>query len=82
MQQEEKAVKSVPWSVYIDYIRASGSVLNAPLVLLFLVASQGANIATSLWLSFWTSNSELMSLPFTVSFRLRVFYLLKLANFS
>ncbi|RDW64813.1 ABC transporter-1 [Coleophoma cylindrospora] len=56
MQAEERAVKSVPWSVYIDYIRASGSLLNAPLVVIFLICSQGANIATSLWLSWWTSN--------------------------
>ncbi|TVY43469.1 Multidrug resistance protein, partial [Lachnellula occidentalis] len=56
MQAEERAVKSVPWSVYIDYIRASGSLLNAPIVLIFLLMSQGANIATSLWLSWWTSD--------------------------
>ena len=55
MQQEERAVKSVSWSVYIAYIRASGSLLFAPLIFLFLVVSQGANIATSLWLSWWTS---------------------------
>ncbi|PHH69060.1 hypothetical protein CDD83_5843 [Cordyceps sp. RAO-2017] len=56
MQQEEKAEASVPWSVYGAYVRASGSVLNAPLVLLVLVLSQGANIMTSLWLSYWTSD--------------------------
>ena len=56
MQAEERAVKSVPWSVYIDYVRASGSIFYAPLVLLLLLSSQGANIATSLWLSFWTAN--------------------------
>jgi ATP-binding cassette subfamily C (CFTR/MRP) protein 1 len=58
MQAEERAVKSVPWSVYVDYIRASGSILNAPIVLLFLLLSQAANIGTSLWLSWWTSNSK------------------------
>ncbi|TAQ85854.1 hypothetical protein B7494_g5813 [Chlorociboria aeruginascens] len=56
MQAEERAVKSVPLSVYVDYIRASGSILNAPLVIGFLLLSQGANIATSLWLSWWTSD--------------------------
>ncbi|KAL3428313.1 ABC transporter family protein [Phlyctema vagabunda] len=56
MQAEERAVKSVPWSVYIDYVKASGSLLNAPLVVLFLLLSQAANIATSLWLSWWTSD--------------------------
>lgn len=56
MQAEERAVKSVPWSVYIDYIKASGTIFNAVAVALFLLASQAANIGTSLWLSWWTSN--------------------------
>ena len=56
MQQEERAVKSVSWSVYAAYIRASGSILSGPLVIFLLILSQGANIVTSLWLSWWTSN--------------------------
>ena len=56
MQQEERAVKSVGWSVYIAYVRASGSLLFAPMIFLMLVVSQGANITTSLWLSWWTSD--------------------------
>ena len=56
MQQEERAVKSVSWSVYVAYIRASGSILFGPMVILILIISQGANIVTSLWLSWWTSN--------------------------
>ncbi|GJN85930.1 hypothetical protein PLIIFM63780_009505 [Purpureocillium lilacinum] len=56
MQQEEKAQASVPWSVYGAYVRASGSMFNAPLVIFVLILSQGANIMTSLWLSYWTSD--------------------------
>ncbi|KAL8714669.1 MAG: hypothetical protein Q9220_001618 [cf. Caloplaca sp. 1 TL-2023] len=56
MQQEERAVRSVSWMVYDAYIRASGSLLNGPFVILLLIGSQGANIATSLWLSYWTSD--------------------------
>jgi ATP-binding cassette, subfamily C (CFTR/MRP), member 1 len=56
MQAEERAVASVPWSVYGAYVRASGSILVAPLILSVLVLSQGANIMTSLWLSYWTSD--------------------------
>ncbi|KAJ6788704.1 hypothetical protein PWT90_02426 [Aphanocladium album] len=56
MQQEERAEKSVPWSVYAGYIRSSGSLFNLPFVVLVLILSQGANIVTSLWLSWWTSN--------------------------
>lgn len=56
MTQEEKPTSSVPWSVYGAYIKASGSVMSAPLIVFLLVLSQGANIMTSLWLSYWTSN--------------------------
>ncbi|KJK74072.1 Oligomycin resistance ATP-dependent permease YOR1 [Metarhizium anisopliae BRIP 53293] len=56
MQQEEKPESSVPWSVYGAYVRASGSILNAPLVITILIISQGANIVTGLWLSWWTSD--------------------------
>jgi ABC-type multidrug transport system fused ATPase/permease subunit len=56
MQSEERAVASVPWSVYGSYIKASGSMFNAPIVIGLLILSQGANIVTSLWLSWWTSN--------------------------
>jgi ATP-binding cassette subfamily C (CFTR/MRP) protein 1 len=62
MQAEERATESVPWSVYRAYISASGSMLNAPLVLWFLILSQGANIATSLWLSWWTANKWHLSM--------------------
>ena len=56
MQQEERAVKSVSWSVYAAYVRASGSLLFAPLIIFLLIVSQGANIVTSLWLSWWTAD--------------------------
>ncbi|GAB7349652.1 hypothetical protein MBLNU459_g0328t1 [Dothideomycetes sp. NU459] len=56
MQAEERAVKSVSFKIYKAYIEASGSLLMAPLIIGVLVLSQGANIATSLWLSWWTSN--------------------------
>ncbi len=56
MQQEERAVKSISWGVYGAYIKASGSSLMGPLILIVLVLANGANIATSLWLSYWTSN--------------------------
>lgn len=61
MQQEERAVASVSWSVYGAYIRASGTILNAPIVIFVLLLSQGANIMTSLWLSYWVSDKYHMS---------------------
>lgn len=56
MQQEERAVSSVPWSVYGAYIRASGSLWNAPLLVFVLLVTQASNIVTSLWLTYWTSD--------------------------
>ncbi|KAF2134156.1 ABC multidrug transporter-like protein [Dothidotthia symphoricarpi CBS 119687] len=56
MQVEERATKSVSWDVWIEYIRAGGGLWVGPLVFILLVLSQGANIVTSLWLSYWTSN--------------------------
>ena len=56
MQAEERATSSVSWNVYSSYIKASGSILVLPFVLILLVLSQGGNITTSLWLSWWTSN--------------------------
>ncbi|KAF9881046.1 ABC transporter family protein [Colletotrichum karsti] len=61
MQQEERAVASVGWNVYSDYIRASGSILNAPFLIFLLLLSQGANLMTSLWLSYWTSRKYPLS---------------------
>jgi ATP-binding cassette subfamily C (CFTR/MRP) protein 1 len=56
MQAEERAVNGVGWGVYMAYLRACGSLLIAPFIIFLLIISQGANITTSLWLSWWTSN--------------------------
>ncbi len=55
MQQEERATASVAWSVYGAYVRASGTIWNAPLVILLLILSIGSNIVTNLWLLFLDS---------------------------
>ncbi|KAJ5287805.1 hypothetical protein N7478_003491 [Penicillium angulare] len=56
MTQEEMATSSVSWSVWKAYIKASGSYFNAFGCIFFLVLANVANIWTSLWLSYWTSN--------------------------
>ncbi|KAF2441350.1 hypothetical protein P171DRAFT_367321 [Karstenula rhodostoma CBS 690.94] len=56
MQEEDRATKAVDWGVWLAYLRAGGGLWVGPIVVLLLILSQGANIATSLWLSWWTSN--------------------------
>ena len=56
MQQEERQVKAVKWGVWMAYIKAAGSPFAWPMVVTFLILANCANITTSLWLSFWTSN--------------------------
>jgi hypothetical protein len=56
MQVEERATGSVAWGVYAEYARAGGGIWVIPAVILSVLACNGVNIATSLWLSYWTSN--------------------------
>ena len=56
MQAEERNTSSVGWKVYKAYILASGTFLSAPGIMLMLLLSQGANLMTTLWLSYWTSD--------------------------
>ncbi|KAF3198093.1 hypothetical protein TWF106_001072 [Orbilia oligospora] len=55
MQQEERASSNVGWGVYYAYIKASGTFLVAPIIIIFLFLSQIANIIGTIWLSWWTS---------------------------
>jgi len=56
MQKEDRAVNSVSFAVYAAYIKAAGGYWIVPVMALLLIMSQGAQIVTSLWLSFWTSD--------------------------
>ena len=56
MQAEERAIGSVEWSVYAEYARAGGGIWIIPAVIISAMCCNGVNIATSLWLSYWTSN--------------------------
>jgi ABC-type multidrug transport system fused ATPase/permease subunit len=69
MQEDVKAVDSVPWSVYVAWMRASGSLFNILAVLLLLALFRAANILTSLWLSWWVSNKYGLSRGQNVSGR-------------
>jgi ABC-type multidrug transport system fused ATPase/permease subunit len=56
IQQEERSTTSVGWSVYSAYIRATGSIYYGLIPIVLLVVAQGANLLTSLWLSYWTDD--------------------------
>ena len=56
MQIEERATGSVDWTVYAEYARAGGGLWVIPAIIVSVMCCNGVNIATSLWLSYWTSN--------------------------
>jgi ATP-binding cassette, subfamily C (CFTR/MRP), member 1 len=56
MQVEERAIGSVAWKVYAEYARAGGGIWVIPAIIVSVLCCNGVNIATSLWLSYWTSN--------------------------
>ena len=56
MQIEERATGSVEWGVYAEYARAGGGIWVIPAIIICVLWCNGVNIATSLWLSYWTSN--------------------------
>ncbi|KAI0635122.1 multidrug resistance-associated ABC transporter [Trametes polyzona] len=57
MQEEERITGAVSWSVYTKYFRFAGGVTVFPTIMLWLILSQGAQVANNLFLGFWTSQS-------------------------
>jgi ATP-binding cassette subfamily C (CFTR/MRP) protein 1 len=76
MTVEDRAVAAVSMRVYLAYVKAAGGYWVFPLVITALILSMGANILTSQWLAWWTSNKfffplgKYVSLP-TVVHRVR-----------
>lgn len=58
MQDDIKAVNSVPWPVYMAWMRSSVSLLNMVLVIALLCAFRAANYLTSLSLAWWVSDMQ------------------------
>ncbi|KAH8702381.1 putative oligomycin resistance ATP-dependent permease yor1 [Talaromyces proteolyticus] len=56
MKEEDDGPDEVSTSMYYQYFGAAGFPFVFPLVAVLLILSQGANIVTSLWLSWWTSD--------------------------
>jgi ATP-binding cassette subfamily C (CFTR/MRP) protein 1 len=61
MQEEDRAAGSIPWAVYMDYFKSTGSLFIPILVFLSVIVAQGTNILTSLWLAWWSDNHFNMS---------------------
>ncbi|KAI0795014.1 multidrug resistance-associated ABC transporter [Abortiporus biennis] len=57
MQAEERLTGSVAFSVYSKYLKHAGSLVWAPVIIMFLTLSQGAQVANNLFLGFWTAES-------------------------
>jgi ATP-binding cassette subfamily C (CFTR/MRP) protein 1 len=73
MQLEERNVGAVPWDVYKKYLRFSGGLIWAPVILVLLFISQANQglsrnsfdmftlttvlVSASLFLGFWTGNT-------------------------
>lgn len=68
MTIEDQSKEAVSWSVYGAYLKAAGGYWVGPLVIGLLILTQCANIATSLWLSYWTSDKFGYPVGYYVSF--------------
>ncbi|ORZ26833.1 P-loop containing nucleoside triphosphate hydrolase protein [Catenaria anguillulae PL171] len=56
MQAEERAAGSVATSVYLAYLRASGTSVAVALIVIVLIVSQLLRVGNDLWLTWWTSD--------------------------
>ncbi|KEP49841.1 multidrug resistance-associated ABC transporter [Rhizoctonia solani 123E] len=56
MQGDERTTGAVGWGAYTSYIRAAGGLHWMPLLGLMLTLAQAANVMSTLFLGFWTSN--------------------------
>ena len=56
MREEDRQANGISKAVYMDYWKSTGSLLIPPLIILILVAAQGGNIVTNLWLAWWSDN--------------------------
>jgi hypothetical protein len=56
MTVEDRSVAGIDLSVYLAYVKAAGGYWVFPWIIFALILSMGANIMTSQWLAWWTSN--------------------------
>jgi len=58
MTKEERETDAVKFNVYLQYIKAGGGYLLFAFVFLTYILSTGTNVATSVWISVWTADSN------------------------
>jgi hypothetical protein len=61
MESEEKGENVIGWSVYYDYMKASGSRLTALLVLFLCCFAQASQVMATFWLGYWTNGTYSLS---------------------
>ncbi|KAF8066646.1 multidrug resistance-associated ABC transporter [Lyophyllum atratum] len=57
MQAEERNTGSVTWDVYAGYLRFAGGIVWAPIIIILLTLTQGAQVGNNLFLGFWTAGT-------------------------
>ncbi|KAF5633604.1 ATP-binding protein transporter YOR1 [Fusarium sp. NRRL 52700] len=57
MQEEAKIIDSVPFSVYVSWLRASGSLWNGLAMIVGQLLFRASSILGGLWLSWWVDNT-------------------------
>ncbi|KAF8884414.1 multidrug resistance-associated ABC transporter [Gymnopilus junonius] len=57
MQAEERNTGAVTWDVYKKYLQSGGGLFWAPIIFILLLLVQANNVATTLFLGFWTENT-------------------------
>ena len=61
-QIEEEISTTISWRVYVDYLRACGSLFHVIYMTGLLIIGQGGSTMTILWLSWWIRNNFGLSL--------------------
>ncbi|KAG8710747.1 hypothetical protein FRC09_020949 [Ceratobasidium sp. 395] len=56
MQGDERTTGAVSGDAYVNYLRAAGGLSWMPFLMGILTLAQGANVLSTLFLGFWTSN--------------------------
>ncbi|KAM6504240.1 ATP-binding cassette transporter YOR1 [Amanita muscaria] len=57
MQEEERNIGAIPWSVYKIYLSAGKGVAVVPVIFFSLALMQGVNVMASYWLVYWQEDT-------------------------